>query len=229
MRDWAGVDREPPDDRGADLRGAGHAIDLATLADMVAMPEVRQLPGVLVSTGGMVVFTLPRRFSWPLIQRGAIFLLITVVGLFPAAQYSVIAVAPWFTGPVTLVYLATYLWRGRFMTAVRADGIQVRGYFTRFVPWAHVASIRVQAYGPDSPVDTAYRSVGRRRGLVATSGRMARLAAAYVVRANGTQLLLRAPLVANWAHDPYFDIKIRLIRALMDRYSGGRPTGPVTA
>jgi len=76
-------------------------------------------------------------------------------------------------------------------------------------------------------VGTTYRTMGRRRrGLVATSGRMARLAAAYVVRPNGRQLLLRAPLVANWAHDPYFDIKIRLIRALMALYSGRQSAGP---
>jgi hypothetical protein len=49
---------------------------------------------------------------------------------------------------------------------------------------------------------------------------MARLAAAYVLRRHGRTLVLRAPLVANWQHDPYFEAKINIIRGLMARYWG---------
>jgi hypothetical protein len=50
---------------------------------------------------------------------------------------------------------------------------------------------------------------------------MTRLAAAYVLRQHGRTLLLRAPLVANWQHDPYFEAKINIIRDLMALYTGG--------
>jgi hypothetical protein len=50
---------------------------------------------------------------------------------------------------------------------------------------------------------------------------MSRLAAAYVLRQHRRTLLVRAPLVANWQHDPYFEAKINIIRGMMTAYTAG--------
>jgi hypothetical protein len=199
---------------------------LASMAAMVGLPAMGNLPNVKVHKGRDVIFTMPRRYRWPLIQRGAIFALITAVDLLPGRHILLLEAAVWFAGPIALAYLVTYVWRGRFRTTVTPDGIQIRGYLTHFVRWQDVRAIEVRSNGPDRRTDRAIEATGPyQSGLVATSGKMARLAAAYVLRQHGRTLLLRAPLVANWQHDPYFEAKINIIRALMALYTGGSRPG----
>ena len=203
--------------------GSPGAEDLAGLAAMTGLPGASSLPQVGVRPDGAVIFTLPRRFRWPLIQRGSILAAVTAAAFLPVFRLTFLAVLAWFTGPCAFGYLVAYFWRGRFATVVSTEAITIRGYLTRVVPWTQVTSIDVVAYGPATPYGFRYRHGDRRRGgLVATSGKMARLAAAFVVSGNGRKVMLRAPLVTNWQHDPYFDQKIELIRALMKLYAGVR-------
>ncbi|HEX2320251.1 MAG TPA: hypothetical protein VHJ18_14820 [Streptosporangiaceae bacterium] len=158
----------------------------------------------------------------PLVQRGATFGLITAVGLPPGAHLAILVVDSWFAAPVALACLVAYLWQGRFRTSVTPDGIEIRGYFTHFIKWRDVKTIEMRSYGPNAPIGRTFESTDwRRRGLVATSGKMSRLAAAYVLRQRRRTLLVRAPLVANWQHDPYFETKINIIRSMMTACTAG--------
>jgi hypothetical protein len=129
-----------------------------------------------------------------------------------------------------------YVWRGRFRTRVTTHGIEIRGYFGHFVPWAEVKAIREEGYGQSQPLDAGYdvqyavygaaprpgafRKGGGRMG--STTGRRARLGVIRIVRRHGKGLMLRAPLVTAWAPDPYFSAKLRQMQALSGQY-GTRP------
>jgi hypothetical protein len=129
-----------------------------------------------------------------------------------------------------------YVWRGRFRTRVTTHGIEVRGYFSHFVPWAEVKAIQEEGYGQSQPLDAGYdvqyavygaaprpgtfRKGGGRMG--STTGRRARLGVIRIVRRPGKGLMLRAPLVTAWAPDPYFSAKLRQMQALSGQY-GTRP------
>jgi hypothetical protein len=108
-------------------------------------------------------------------------------------------------------------------------GIQIRGYFSHFVPWHEIRRINTSGYGGsraindslDGLVTSSGRRYTSRRGGISTSGRRARLATIRVVRSSGRAQLLRAPLVTSWAPDPEFDNKARELRQLCVRYARG--------
>jgi hypothetical protein len=108
-------------------------------------------------------------------------------------------------------------------------GIQIRGYFSHFVPWHEIRGINTSGYGGsraindslDGLVTSSGRRYTSRRGGISTSGRRARLATIRVVRSSGRAQLLRAPLVTSWAPDPEFDNKARELRQLCVRYARG--------
>jgi len=134
------------------------------------------------------------------------------------------------TGTLAFFFGVSYVWRGRFRTRVTGRGIEIRGYFNHFVPWDDVRDIEVTEFGPDrmainesfgSPRYTRMRLTGTSVSYLRTSGGMARLASIFVVRADGTKLMLRAPLVSGWAADPDFDRKAWQLDQLCIQHARG--------
>jgi hypothetical protein len=153
-------------------------------------------------SGREVVFTLDRGFRKPLVGRGIAALIATVPGLllvllaagaFSAFVWCWVVV----TGVVTLDYAVRYLWVGRFRTRLSAEGIEIRGYFNHFVPWAEVTGVEVTGYAvPTRTAPTSSQRAARR--LDSTSGVRAKLFTVRIARVgHRRRMLLRAPLVAG--------------------------------
>jgi hypothetical protein len=177
-------------------------------------------------SGREVVFTLDRGFRKPLVGRGIAALIATVPGLllvllaagaFSAFVWCWVVV----TGVVTLDYAVRYLWVGRFRTRLSAEGIEIRGYFNHFVPWAEVTGVEVTGYAvPTRTAPTSSQRAARR--LDSTSGVRAKLFTVRIARAgHRRRMLLRAPLVAAWQSDPHFVDKVEVIRGWWRAYGRG--------
>jgi hypothetical protein len=174
-----------------------------------------------------VVFTLDRGFRKPLAGRGTVALIAAVPGLllvllttaggFSALLWLWVAV----TGAFALDYAVRYLWVGRFRTRLTAEGIEIRGYFSHFVPWAKVAGVEVTGYDvPTRTVPTSSRRAASR--LDSTSGVRAKLFTVRIARAgHRRRMLLRAPLVTAWQSDPEFLDKVEIIRGWQRAYGHG--------
>jgi hypothetical protein len=142
------------------------------------------------------------------------------------------------SGPFLIGYIVIYIWRGRFRTLVTSEGIAIRGYFDHFVPWHDYGRFEVRKTGTERPINPAQlppnvllrtqratiRGGRSKSGLARTSGHAAMLAVVYLARTDGRIVMLRAPLVANWKHDPYFDYKVQLLRRLAALYTGASPS-----
>jgi Bacterial PH domain len=135
------------------------------------------------------------------------------------------------TGALTIFFAVSYAWRGRFRTRVTSQGIEARGYFNHFVPWEQVRDVEVTEFGPDrvqlgegpdAPHYTRLRLTGASVSSIRSpGGGMSRLASISVVRADGSKLLLRAPLVSAWAADPDFDRKAWQLDQLCMQHARG--------
>jgi hypothetical protein len=172
-------------------------------------------------SGREVRFTLDRGFRRPLVQRGA--LALVLAGL--AAAVGAVLGTPMFIaaalcGLAAAGYAVAYAWQGRFRTALTPEGISVRGYFNHFVPWTAVAGFAVRRHGaasppPDGGEDPAppmvYRSSMRAMGGTRRTGPPPLLVTVQVVRTNGHRLTLRAPAVTGWQSDAGFDDKVRMM------------------
>jgi hypothetical protein len=175
--------------------------------------------------GNEVVFSLDRRFRAPVVRRFVVSLIFSLV-LFLAGGSLVVAAI--ILAVVAALSAVTYLWRGRFRTVLRHDGIRIHGYFNHFVPWAEVAGFDVVGYGAprsmnEEGLPIAYK--GRWSGRFGPGGRVTRLATVSVIRVNGKRSLLRAPWVTAWSFDPEFDDKVAVMQRWWREHSV--PQGPV--
>lgn len=96
-------------------------------------------------------------------------------------------------------------WWGRlnFRTSVSHEEIEVRGYFTRRIPWAEVKGFQIVEY-------SRVASVPSRRN--ATFGGGKKEACVKIVRHKGRSMALPAPLVTRGTGDSEFDNKVRALR-----------------
>jgi hypothetical protein len=185
---------------------------------------------------GEITFTLPRGYRAPLVRRGVIAAVVAGIAAFLGSS-GFVSPAAWTVaavfGTVAVWQAVLYLWRGRFRTRLSAQGIEVRGYVERFIPWSEVTGIEVGGCPmPDSepaPVTgTPWNSPAARpwsRTVVnSEGGYRARLATVRVTRHRGRSVLLRAPLVTSWQGDPEFENKARLICQWWRDYGQG-PAG----
>jgi hypothetical protein len=225
----------PAGNRTAGGSAAGQALwaQAALLADLGL--KFAPLPEVAVGQDQSVTFILPRGFRWPLIQRGVMLAVLTGIGLL--LWKTPFAVVPFLSGPFLIGYIVIYIWRGRFRTLVTSEGIAIRGYLDHFVPWHDYGRFEVRKYGTERPLSSAQlppnillrtqrgiiRGGRSKSGLARTSGAAAMLAVIYLVRTDGRVVMLRAPLVASWKHDPYFDSKVQLLRRLAALCTGASP------
>ncbi len=171
-----------------------------------------------------VVYRPPRAYRRPFLARCIRYLVLTVAGL------SIGSIAPigYFVGSITAVFTVgygiSYLWHGRFQTIVTADGIEIRRWGNRMVPWSSVRAIEIGGYGAASlglsrPYRRRYRDAA---GPVwgRTSGPPAKYATVTVIRLDNKRILLPAPLVTAWASDSSFTAQATQLQQLCDEYAG---------
>jgi hypothetical protein len=212
------------------------------MTDQFAVPPDAPDTGAAVAArapGVIAEYRQPDRYRRPFLARC---LLMTVVtGLFSLTLTKHAnpgsATVACLLGASALYNGVVYVWRGRFRTRITADGIELRGYFNHFVPWAEVATVQEEGYGDSEVLGIVYDSQPRlespaqrvvvRRGRDrsrSTTGKRARLGVVRIVRRRGKTMMLRAPLVTAWAPDPYFDEKVRQMQQFSLRY-GTPPIG----
>lgn len=187
-----------------------------------------------IPSGREVLFTLARGYRKPLILGGVRALVFAVIFAF-VASFGIAPVVFWVVaavfGAFALLYAIRYVWAGRFRTRLSAEGIEIRGYFSHFVPWQQVTGLEVTGHTaparsgvPRAPylsgtgqVNTGYATVrssgrlGRPGRRSSTAGYRGKLFTVRVARSSGHSLLLRAPLVTAWQSDPQFEDKVRVI------------------
>jgi hypothetical protein len=182
-------------------------------------------------SGQETVFGLDRGFRKPLVQRGA--LSIVIGGLAVAASALLgppMLVVAGLCGLVAAGYAVAYAWHSRFRTVLTPEGIHVRGYFSHFIPWPDVAGFAVRNHGaapswdgsdgesPAQPIEV-YRGSRSGTAMLRGNSRTSRpLVSVEVVRTNRHRLTLRAPVVTGWQDDPGFDDKVRLMEQWRRRY-----------
>jgi hypothetical protein len=160
----------------------------------------------------------------PFLARCIRYLVLTVACL------AIGSIAPigYYAGSITAVFTVGYgisfLWRGRFQTIVTANGIEVRRWGNRLVPWSAVRAIEIGGYGAGSLRAAQHYRRGRRAPgspiWGSTSGAPAKYATVTVVRLDDKRILLPAPLVTAWASDSSFTAKARQLQQLCDQYAG---------
>jgi len=196
--------------------------------------ETRAADGVL--TGDLVVFTPSAQFRRPLLIRFILLLIVTVA--FLASDWGRIGmttVLAWVTGPAAAWCGIMYCWRGRFRTVVSRSGIEVCGYFRHFVPWPEVAGVEVRGRSGmrlDEHFRVSYlsrtfsdRPVPKIPCYGAAPSDRARLATLRLIRTSGSSLPLRAPVVTEWAADPYFGDKARQLQQLCGQFGAASGRG----
>jgi hypothetical protein len=182
-----------------------------------------------VGTAQDVEYRLSRQYRRPMLNRFAAMVVLTVLCI--VTRNPTLEVAAYATGALGLIFAGLYLWQGRFATRVTSRGIEAHGYFNHFVPWHDVRDIEVTSwsagrlaadedYGGRTYASASVYGAGVRVRR-SSPNRMAHIASIKVVRANGTKLRLRAPVVSGWASDPDFDDKARQLDQLCARYGRG--------
>jgi hypothetical protein len=198
---------------------------------MAMVAPVPDLPGQ------ELVFGRDRKARMPLLRRGVTTLVFA--GLAAAA-------AAWFGPPMLVIAgllglgavgcAAAYVWEGTFRTVLRPDGIHIRRYARRFIPWSDVACFRVRRHGQldSAPGDPRTEHTDQPRALQMGQRNMPEWdrppdenrrrpsghVTVEVVRANGRRLLLPAPVVSGPEGDYQFNDKVRQLEQWRQHYAG---------
>jgi hypothetical protein len=108
--------------------------------------------------------------------------------------------------------------RSRVSTRLTAQGIEIRHYRRRFVPWQSIKDI--EALGYDRVADVPVENFRSQR--VSSSGRGPRtVAAVEIVRTSGHRIKLPAPVVTDSQDDPDFADKAQQIKARWEQAVAG--------
>jgi hypothetical protein len=198
--------------------------------EMVMSGHVPDLPGT------EVVFRRDRAERQPLLRRAVI---AVVFGGLAAAAGAALG-PPMFViagvlGLCAAGFAAAFAWEGTFRTVLRPDGIHVRRYVSRVIPWSDVTGFRVHGHGgaqpvqPDLGADPDVRPSGPQLGFRGPvfehpvnqhnrrpSGRVT----VAVVRAHGRHVVLPAPVVSGEQGDSLFTDKVRELEQWRQHYGG---------
>ena len=186
--------------------------------------------------GTEVVFRRDRAERRPLLRRAVI--AVVFGGLAAAAGAALgppMFVIAGLLGLCAAGFAAAFAWEGTFRTVLRSDGIHIRRYVTRVIPWSDVAGFRVHGHGddggvqPDPGADPDARLSGPQLGFRGpvwshapderrrrASGRVT----VAVVRANGRPVVLPAPVVSGDQGDYLFTEKVRQLDQWRQHYGG---------
>jgi hypothetical protein len=197
---------------------------------MVMSGHVPDLPGT------EVVFRRDRAERRPLLGSAAI---AVVFGGLAAASGAALG-PPMFViagllGLSAAGFAAAFAYQGTFRTMLRSDGIHVRGYVSRVIPWSDVAGFQVHGHGearpvqPDVGADHDVRPSGPQLGFrgpvvdhvgEAQSRRASGRVTVAVVRVNGRHVVLPAPVVSGEQGDYLFTDKVRQLDQWRRHYAG---------
>ena len=173
-------------------------------------------PDLLPAALGVVFaeYRLSPDFRRPLIGRLILLLASALVLLstgYTAGGDPALQTLGWAAMAGAVLTAVLYRWRGRFCTRITSEGVVACGYRRRVIPWHEISALKVR--GLSTPLAL---------GDDVATGARARVATVTVVRANGRRLLLRAPLVTDWAPDHQFASKVSELRAFW-RWHTGQP------
>jgi hypothetical protein len=152
-------------------------------------------------------------FSTPSLVRGCVALVFTAVLLTvglgtTAAGLAWLAAIP---GAAAVLLLTNYFVRRGYRTRLSPQGIEMRGWRTRSVPWTGIRDIQTVTFGriASVPVMGSRRTGGRasRQG-----GANRKVATVRIQNSHGHWIELPAPIVTGTQEDPDFADKARRIR-----------------
>ena len=189
--------------------------------------------------GNELVFKRPRSSRKYLLTRAVTALVLAVLVVVAGdLQPHVQVIAGYLIGLVAVGNAAAYALGGLFRTVLTNEGIEVRGYAHRVIPWSEVRAFRVRGLDrPEllQPDSGSAGEIGPRR-LVAGSGpswapqwdRTAlrsqrtrpRRVTVEVVRTNGRRVVLPAPIVAGPDGDSEFSDKVRQMEQWRQQWAG---------
>jgi hypothetical protein len=203
------------------------------------MPE--PVPGL---PGNELVFKRPPSSRKYLLRRAAtamIFACLAVV-VGETLQPHLLVIAGYLIALVAVGNAAAYALEGVFRTVVTNEGLEVRGYVHRMIPWSEVRAFRVRGLDQADllPPDQSSGSELEPRRLVAGTGlrhapqwdrpadRSSRTSTSRVtvevVRTNGRRVVLPAPIVAGPDGDSEFADKVRQLEQWRQQSAGWQAT-----
>jgi hypothetical protein len=190
--------------------------------------------------GNELVFRRSRSSRKYLLTRAVSALILAgiVAAVGVSLQPHILVIAAYLIGLVAVGNAAAYAVQGLVRTALTNEGIEVRGYVRRVIPWSEVRAFRVR--GLDQPEllapDPGSASQAEPRRLVASS-RMSRMpewdrqadrsrrarsrrVRVEVMRTTGRPVTLPAPIVAGPEGDPDFPDKVRQLEQWRQQCTG---------
>lgn len=193
--------------------------------------------------GSELVFRRPRSSRKYLLTRAAKALLVAgiVAAVEVAIQPHMIVIFAYLIGLVAVGNVAAYALGGLSRTALTSEGIEVRRYARRVIPWSEVRAFRVRGRGqPEllSPDPNLARQAEPRilpaglgdlavaewelLGADRSLRKRARRVTVEVVRTNGRPVVLPAPIVAGPQGDSGFSDKVRQMEQWRQHLVGGQ-------
>jgi hypothetical protein len=194
--------------------------------------------------GNEVIFRRSRGSRKYLLTRAVTALIFAgiVAALTESLQPHTLVITAYLIGAVAVGYAAAYAVQGRFRTVLTNEGIEVRGYARRVIPWSEVRAFRIRTPeeispgpGSASQIEPGRLVASSSSGLIRAPGsdrrvagrsRRARRVSVEVVRANGRPVVLPVPIVAGPEGDPEFPGKVRQMEQWRQHYAAGRPAPP---
>jgi hypothetical protein len=196
--------------------------------------------------GSELVFKRPPSGRTYLLKRAVTAMIFACLAVLvgESLQPHVLVFAGYVLGLVAVGNAAAYALEGLFRTVVTSEGIEVRGYVHRVIPWSEVRAFRVRGLNQAGilPPDRGSANESQPRRLVAGPGlrrtpqwdrpadrgsrtRPSRVTV-EVVRTNGRRVVLPAPIVAGPHGDSEFADKVRQLEQWR-QHSAGWQSAPL--
>jgi hypothetical protein len=160
-----------------------------------------------------IEFTLEPRFRAHLLRRAITAVILgLLIGAFGLSKHLGFITA---VSVLCLLYaaasVAVWFCRGRFVTRLTDEGIEVRRYVTKLLPWSEIREIQTYDFARVAPMRVAAGRSNRSRNT--STGGTKTVACVKVVLASGRKVKLPAPLATRAQSDHLFAEKVRTIKS----------------